>query len=69
MLWRRVPADGDRMGCLLYTSLVGLEVASLLIDHSSVEMTRNYANVDNDELAEAVVKTGLQADIWGVKAV
>lgn len=49
--------------------LVGLEVASLLIDHSSVEMTRNYANVDNDELAEAVVKTGLQADIWGVKAV
>lgn len=46
--------------------LVGLEVASLLIDHSSVEMTRNYANVDNDELAEAVVKTGLQTDIWKI---
>lgn len=46
--------------------LVGLEIASLLIDHSSVEMTRNYANVDNDELAEAVVKTGLQTDIWKI---
>ncbi len=49
--------------------LVGLEVASLLVDHSSVEMTRNYANVDDGELAEAVVKTGLQTDIWGLKTV
>lgn len=47
--------------------LVGLEVASLLIDHSSVEMTRNYSNVDGDELAEAVVKTGLQHKLWGQK--
>lgn len=47
--------------------LVGLEIASLLIDHSSVEMTRNYANVDDGELSEAVVKTGLQRDIWHKK--
>lgn len=45
--------------------LVGLEMASLLIDHSSVEMTRNYANVEDDEVSEAVRLTGVQFDLWG----
>lgn len=45
--------------------LVGLEMASLLIDHSSVEMTRNYANVEDDEVSEAVRLTGIQFDLWG----
>lgn len=44
--------------------LVGLEMASLLIDHSSVEMTRHYANVEDEEIATAVTQTGIQGDIW-----
>lgn len=44
--------------------LFGLEMASLLIDHSSVEMTRNYANVDESEVNEAVRKTGLPFDLF-----
>lgn len=48
--------------------LVGLEMASLLLDHSSVEMTANYANVEDDEVAEAVKRTGIQGDLWGSQA-
>lgn len=44
--------------------LVGLEMASLLIDHSSVEMTRSYANIEEAEIATAVTQTGLQFDMW-----
>lgn len=47
--------------------LVGLEMASLLIDHSSVEMTRNYAGVEDDEITTAVNETGIKGDIWGKK--
>jgi len=45
--------------------LVGLEMASLLIDHSSVEMTRNYAGIEDDEVSEAVRLTGVRFDLWG----
>lgn len=48
--------------------LVGLEMASLLLDHSSVEMTANYANVEDDEVDEAVRRTGIQGDLWGSQA-
>ncbi|RMG74902.1 MAG: hypothetical protein D6711_07810 [Chloroflexi bacterium] len=43
---------------------VGLEMASLLIDHSSINTTRGYANIDEEELTEATIKTGLQLDLW-----
>lgn len=44
--------------------LVGLEITSQLIDHSRIDTTRGYANIDEDELATAAVKTGLQYDPW-----
>jgi integrase len=44
--------------------LVGLEITSQLIDHSTLDMTRHYANIDEDELAEATIKTGIQYDLW-----
>lgn len=44
---------------------VGLEMASLLIDHSDISTTRGYSNIDDDELAAAAVLTGLQFDVWG----
>jgi hypothetical protein len=28
-------------------------------------MTRNYANVEDDEVTEAVRLTGIQFDLWG----
>ena len=43
---------------------VGLEVTSHLIDHSNIDTTRGYANIDEEELSEAALKTGLQYDIW-----
>lgn len=44
--------------------LVGLEMASILIDHSSIETTRNYTNIKAPEVRSAVLKTGLQTDLW-----
>lgn len=47
--------------------LVGLEMASVLLDHSTVEMTANYANVEDGEVIEAVNRTGIQGDLWSQK--
>lgn len=44
--------------------LVGLEMASVLIDHSDIETTRNYAPTELDEVERAVVETGIQRDFW-----
>lgn len=44
--------------------LVGLEMASLLVDHSDLNTTWGYANFDGVELAEAVSATGLLFDFW-----
>ena len=44
--------------------IVGLEITSQLIDHSHIDTTRGYANIDDDELAAAAIKTGIQYDIW-----
>ena len=43
---------------------VGLEMASLLVDHSDLDTTKGYANIDEDEITEAAIKTGLQYDLW-----
>ncbi len=45
--------------------LVGLEMASLLIDHSDIETTRGYAPIELDEVETAVIRTGIQGDLWG----
>ncbi|MCB8990589.1 MAG: hypothetical protein H6665_08215, partial [Ardenticatenaceae bacterium] len=44
--------------------LVGLETASMLVDHSSINTTREYDSFDEEELTEATLKTGLQLDLW-----
>lgn len=44
--------------------IVGLEITSQLVDHSHIDTTRGYANIDDDELAAAAIKTGIQYDIW-----
>lgn len=44
--------------------LVGIELASQLIDHSEIATTYGYANIDDCELHEAVIKTGIKRDIW-----
>jgi integrase len=43
---------------------VGIEMASILVDHSDIDTTRGYANVDDDEIAAAAGKTGLKINIW-----
>lgn len=44
--------------------LVGLELASQLVGHSSLAVTQNYANIDEDELAVAATETGIKRDLW-----
>lgn len=44
--------------------IVGIELASRLIDHNSLATTRIYDYVDSFELAEAAQKTGLKHDFW-----
>lgn len=43
---------------------VGIEMAKLLVDHSNLETTWGYANIDDDELMQATVETGLKIDLW-----
>ncbi|MCP5098866.1 MAG: site-specific integrase [Chloroflexi bacterium] len=40
--------------------LVGLEMASQLLDHSTIETTKGYANFGIEELEKAALLTGLQ---------
>ncbi len=46
---------------------VGLETTSILVDHSDLRSTRGYANIDDEELTEAAIKTGVQFDLWRPK--
>lgn len=43
---------------------VGLEIASKLIDHSSIQTTREYDYIDDQELKAAAIRTGLNIDLW-----
>lgn len=43
---------------------VGLELASQLVDHSSIITTIGYDEYKDDELKTATIKTGLQYDVW-----
>lgn len=44
--------------------LVGLEIASRLIDHSSISTTREYDYIDDDELSVAAALTGLKIELF-----
>ncbi|MCP4428820.1 MAG: site-specific integrase [Chloroflexi bacterium] len=44
--------------------IVGPKLASSLVDHSSMTTTLGYIYVDDDELEQATVATGLQHDYW-----
>jgi len=44
--------------------LVGLELASRLIDHSSLTTTRQYDYIEEQELSRAAQLTGYHKDIW-----
>lgn len=44
--------------------IAGLEIASLLVDHSDLNTTWGYANFEDNELAEAATASGLLIDIW-----
>ncbi|MEM7113065.1 MAG: site-specific integrase [Chloroflexota bacterium] len=43
---------------------VGLEVASLLVDHSNLDTTQTYVDIDENELNSAIIATGLKLDVW-----
>ncbi|MFK7804903.1 MAG: tyrosine-type recombinase/integrase [Anaerolineae bacterium] len=43
---------------------VGLDIAKVLVDHADIETTWGYANIDQEELEEAVLSTGISFDIW-----
>ncbi len=42
----------------------GLEIAQILLDHSSLETTRGYANIDAAEVIAAAIATGLQNPLF-----
>lgn len=44
--------------------MVGIKTTSILIDHESIDTTWNYANIDEDEIAQAAIKTGLRYNVW-----
>ena len=44
--------------------MVGMDLAQVLVDHADIETTWGYAGVDNKELEQAVVSTGLCYDLW-----
>lgn len=44
--------------------LAGLEVARELVDHSAIDSTENYSNIEEDELLQAAYATGLKIDLW-----
>lgn len=48
--------------------LIGLELTSLLLEHSNVDMTRAYAdaNVEDDKLREAAALTGLPQSLFTI---
>lgn len=43
--------------------LIGIELTSFLIGHADYQTTIGYDYIDDDELVEAVKKTGIQGDI------
>lgn len=45
--------------------LAGLEVASVVIGHSNASTTLGYANITDDEVTDAVLKTGLRLNLFG----
>lgn len=47
------------------SAVVGLEAASKLLDHSSTNITAQYAAVHDDELSMAATLTGLGYRLWG----
>lgn len=44
--------------------IVGIEIASMLVDHSKLDTTWGYANIDEDELIKATIATGLKINLW-----
>ena len=44
--------------------LVGLETACILIDHANPVTTFGYANVEQDEITDAVLRTGWQVPLF-----
>lgn len=44
--------------------MFGMEIASQLIDHAQIETTYNYANIEDDEIKQAVLETGLTIKLW-----
>ena len=42
---------------------VGIDLAKILIDHSSLRSTEGYNHIDEDELTAAILATGLSTDI------
>lgn len=44
--------------------IVGMDLAQILVDHADVETTWGYAGVDDKELEQAVISTGLCYDLW-----
>lgn len=44
--------------------LAGLEMASRLVDHSSITTTRDYDYIDDDELSSAAKLTGYRGNLW-----
>ena len=44
--------------------IVGLEITSRLIDHSTIGITQGYDYIDEIELSKAARDTGLISDIW-----
>lgn len=43
---------------------VGLDMASILIDHSDIATTWGYANIEDQEISAAILETGLKHDLW-----
>ncbi len=44
--------------------IVGMDLAQILVDHADPETTWGYAGIDNKELEQAVLSTGLCYDLW-----
>lgn len=44
--------------------VIGIELTAKLLGHSSLAVTQGYANVDDDELSQAAIATGLKFDPW-----
>lgn len=44
--------------------IAGLEMARILLDHSSIETTRGYANIESSEVDDIVSRTGLSQPLF-----